>query len=214
MTNGYVSINLNDPKIYSKAIRALTSGKPILVEDAPEVYYADSIAMSGDDVVIVKGGKTITITDANSVSSQGLVTAPTMENIVDLAGNKRFIESEFDTLPVTGVTIKYAKWSLSGTHLMIVLAGDIADTTVLTNSTKFAEFNIPKWIADKIAVIWGDDAVLNVPNNLYSYTWATQYSTAALTKNDNTLTIYNSTAVTLTADRSFRIQFDLLIDAE
>ena len=72
MTNGYVVINLNDTeKIYSKALKVLASGKPVLVMDDPQVYYADTITMSGDDVVITKGGKTITITDANAVSSIG-----------------------------------------------------------------------------------------------------------------------------------------------
>lgn len=71
MVNGYVTLDLASNKIYKESLGAIKSGKPVMIVDAPNVYFADTIAISGDDVVITKGGKTITITDANSVSSEG-----------------------------------------------------------------------------------------------------------------------------------------------
>ena len=85
---GYVIINLNDTnKIYKQALACLTSGKPVMVYDDPNVYYADTIALSGDDVVITKGGKTITITDANSVSSTGDIQKHLYQYYLKLNGN-------------------------------------------------------------------------------------------------------------------------------
>lgn len=68
---GYSILDLNDTNVYAQALICAKQNKPVLVYDDPERYFADTIAISGDDVVITKGGKTITITDANSVSSVG-----------------------------------------------------------------------------------------------------------------------------------------------
>lgn len=75
LNGGYVMIDLNDTNnIYSRAKDAIGCGKPIMVFDDPKCYYADSIKLVDDDVVITKGGKTITINDANAVSSEGEIT--------------------------------------------------------------------------------------------------------------------------------------------
>lgn len=75
MTNlkgGYIIVNKNDANIYASLENALTSGKPVLYyEDANICYFIDSISKSGDDIVLTKGGKTITITDANVVTENG-----------------------------------------------------------------------------------------------------------------------------------------------
>ena len=75
MVNGYVTLDLASKNIYNESIRAKASGKPIMVVDAPNVYFADTISVQTIDddkvVVITKGGKTITINDANAVSSEG-----------------------------------------------------------------------------------------------------------------------------------------------
>lgn len=71
MVNGYVTLDLASNKIYKEALGAIKSGKPVMVVDAPQVYFADTISVVSDNVVITKGGKTITITDANAVSSVG-----------------------------------------------------------------------------------------------------------------------------------------------
>ena len=75
MTNlkgGYIIISKGDANIYASVENALTSGKPVLFyEDANTCYYIDTLAKSGDDIVLTKGGKTITITDSNVVTEVG-----------------------------------------------------------------------------------------------------------------------------------------------
>lgn len=71
---GYSILDLADANVYAQALICAKQNKPVLVYDDPLKYYADTIAIdtdNDDNVVITKGGKTITITDANSVSSEG-----------------------------------------------------------------------------------------------------------------------------------------------
>lgn len=68
---GYAIIDLASTTIYKDALNAVASNKPVVVYDLPNVYFADTISVVSDDVVITKGGKTLTINDANSVSSEG-----------------------------------------------------------------------------------------------------------------------------------------------
>ena len=72
-----------------------------------------------------------------------------MENIKDNSGHNRFIEGDLDTYTVANVTFSYAKWSLSGTHLMIVLAG--TNKQQVNAGTYLAEFEPPTWIYNKIS---------------------------------------------------------------
>lgn len=75
MVNGYVTLDLASKNIYKEALGAIKAQKPVMVVDAPDVYFADTIKTTtiDDDVVvqITKGGKTITINDVNAVSSEG-----------------------------------------------------------------------------------------------------------------------------------------------
>lgn len=77
MVNGYVTLDLASKNIYKEALGAIKAGKPVMVVDAPDVYFADSIKATtiDDDVVvqITKGGKIITVNDANAVSSTGTI---------------------------------------------------------------------------------------------------------------------------------------------
>ncbi|MBR6518025.1 MAG: hypothetical protein IKT40_14425 [Bacilli bacterium] len=72
LNGGYLMVSKTDTELYKKLNNALTLGKPVLFyEDATTCYYIDTISKSGDDIVLTKGGKTITITDANVVTESG-----------------------------------------------------------------------------------------------------------------------------------------------
>lgn len=215
MVNGYVFVDLTGENVYKKALGAISAKKPVLVKDYDQIYFADTITTKTVDddlvVVITKGGKTITITDANSVSSEGIVDNPTMENIVDLNGNKRFVEGNCDTQTIEGVTYDYNKWSLSGTHLMIVLGGSVANGTSITASL-IASITLPQWIVDKITPLVST-FIENKTISLRGSDLSTQTLSINLAKEGQLLTLRSGT-LTLTADRVFRVQFDLLIDNE
>lgn len=71
---GYIIVSVADTNIYEKVNSALINGKPILFYDDTETaYYIDTIAKSGDDIILTKGGKTITIEADGDITESGEV---------------------------------------------------------------------------------------------------------------------------------------------
>ena len=136
------------------------------------------------------------------------------ENIVDKDGHKRFIEGDIILRTISGLTQTYGKWSLSGSHLLIVFAFDAENTTVIANNTTLADCPLPKWVYDKIVALFG-----NIVDRKTFTLWANDYSTQSInifmlksTSEDSLFFQCNN--ITLSADRHVRIAFDLLIDNE
>ena len=72
MNGGYAMINLASATIHADALAALASNKPIVVYEATGApYYADSVTTSGTNIIITKGGKTITIANDNTITNVG-----------------------------------------------------------------------------------------------------------------------------------------------
>lgn len=159
--------------------------------------------------------KVVTI-DTNGAQDNvdGTELTTLMTNIVDSQGNKRFIEGNgVAVTAVDGLTLTYNKWSLSGSHIMFVLVGTFANATELAINTDLVSFTLPTWLLNKIIPVWG----INIENktfSAYANDWSFQNGIVALRKIDNKIFIRATSAVTFTAERSFRIQFDLLIDSE
>ncbi len=135
-----------------------------------------------------------------------------IEALVDDNGNPRFIEGDGVPATIDGFTATYCKWSLSGTHLMLVLAGNVANECVIPVSTNIATFNLPDFIMDKIAPIIST-TINRYAVTFYAEDFSNQSAVISLLKDNNVTMTFNST-FTLTANRNFRIQFDILIDNE
>jgi hypothetical protein len=140
------------------------------------------------------------------------VYGASLESIVDKDGNHRFIEGDITMESVSGVTQTYGKWSLSGTHLMIVVSGVIVNGTSLTSDVKLAYITLPMWIFNKVPLLFAD-VVMRNSFTIYNDDWTSQGVTPKLIKANDRLLI-ESNAITATADRNFRFQFDILIDAD
>ena len=138
-----------------------------------------------------------------------------IESLVDSQGHDRFVEGDITIEEITGITQTYGKWSLSGTHLMIVVAVDIADTTVLTNASILANLDgIPEWIKDKIVPTFSN-IVYTQNFSAYASNYTTQTVTVVLQKHSTYgLRLLLGNNVTLTADRTLRVVYDLLIDSD
>jgi len=138
-----------------------------------------------------------------------------IEALVDDSGNPRFIEG--DGVPLfeipQGVKISYAKWSLSGTHLMIVLAGEIANGTVLASQSIRYKYEMPAYILDKIIPTISSNSIELKDIMLWGASFTNQALTFRAYKESEYVAI-TCGGLTLTADRTFRVQFDLLIDTE
>lgn len=136
-----------------------------------------------------------------------------LRNITDDYGNKRFIEGNITTNEITGVTFTYAKWSLSGTHLMMVLAGNISNGTTLSFATWSTLNNLPDFIKNKIVPTF-DDIVEIKYVHAYKSDWTGQDIGFVLVKNASGVSIVETSTPTLDYDGQFRVQFDLLIDTD
>ncbi len=136
-----------------------------------------------------------------------------MEEIRDSKGNLRFVEDNGVSETISGVTISYNKWSLSGTHLMCVIFGSVENTTVIDDGTTLSTFNLPSYILDKIIpvqgtrVSWGSIV-------MHASDFSSQTISYVLNKITGGLQLKTNAGLTLSKDRNFRVQFDLLIDNE
>ena len=135
-----------------------------------------------------------------------------ISNLVDSKGNPRFIEGEGTPLSQEGFTSTYCKWSLSGTHLMLVLAGSVASGTTISTLSIMASYNLPAWILNKIVPVAG--SIVEYKNIVaYASDYSTQTVNSFFRKSTDVAIAING-SFTLTANRNFRIQYDLLIDSE
>ena len=133
-----------------------------------------------------------------------------LSEIVDNNGNARFIEGNGTPATIEGLTYLYNKWSLSGTHLMIVLVfANNTDTDISIFNTTLCSASLPNYIANKI---------VSIESNIVSRVKFTDLTmsnnfTATLEKNNNQISIFASSE-TVKTGRTYRLQFDLLIDTE
>ena len=204
----------------TETINALRCGDVVIKEDASG-QHAYIVTYKGET------GICLTYTDASCVetqsydlvddeweyNSQDLTFLNRMEQITDADGHSRFIENDIIGEETEGITYTYGKWSLSGTHLMFVLAGSIANATALGNNILAKITNVPSWIMNKIILLFGN-RVLNTTITLYDSGGSTQNLAVRLIKQSDTELQITTGSLTLTADRNFRIQFDLLIDVD
>ena len=141
-----------------------------------------------------------------------------MENIVDEEGHNRFIEGEATEGTIEGLTFTYNKWSLSGSHLMLVIAGNITAGSEITAYTTLARYELPEWIMDKIYPAVADIVDLKIfayRKTTDNQWWVKIEDEFILQKSGTYLNIKDITGLsTLAYDVTFRFQFDLLIDNE
>lgn len=148
------------------------------------------------------------------VSSGQLQNVKVFENIVDKDGHKRFIEDDGVAFEIEGVTPLYNKWSLSGTHLIVVYACSIASGTAINGGSGLAKFELPAWIRDKIVGVQGSlieyKSFEGVDDTYSKQTFNTYLGKVS----GYGLRIVNNSSITLSSDKSVRFVFDLLIDNE
>lgn len=136
-----------------------------------------------------------------------------LESLKDANGHNRFIEGNLTTTAKTGVTFTYAKWSLSGTHLMFVLAISIDNGVEYTNGEELARVDLPSWLSAKIyPTALG---IVEYKTNLaIGQDYSLQDFSSYLWKDGSLIKISKSGGITTTAQRNVRIQYDLLIDTD
>lgn len=139
-----------------------------------------------------------------------------IESIEDAQGHKRFIEGDITkaTTASNAITFTYAKWSLSGSHLLIVICGTIAENSEVPFTSPLCDIKLPSWIYNKLHAVAPGGQILDYKNqNAFNASeQLTSLTTRLLKVTDNLRVALSS--VTTTAELGFRIAFDLLIDNE
>lgn len=199
----------------AKTKACLLSGFAIGDEEKRDVFV--DLQKTEDGYVALFGQYTITIEDDEVTIAEGGVL---MDDIVDSYGRKRFIEGDATLSSIEGITITYCKWSLSGTHLMYVVAGNIANGTTIPDNKPICSAELPKWVIDKIVPYsnqWVDNKTLEIHTNAYTIADAGLMALQKLEQEGSLptlLRIYNNSGShSVTTGGSFRLQFDLLIDS-
>ena len=148
------------------------------------------------------------------IEEQGGSGGSTLADIVDSKGNKRFIEGEGTPVSLSGITPTYYKWSLSGTHLMIVYSGEISSGTIIPAGQKLIDFTLPEWILNKILPLT-DKGTLDFKNiEMFTNDESRLSKVEKLIKTNTGLKIENQSSGTINSNYNFRFQFDLLIDSD
>lgn len=139
----------------------------------------------------------------------------TLDDIVDSAGNKRFVEADGTVVTEDSkFTPSYCRWSLSGTHLMCVLAGTVTANVYIGMTVSMANFTLPSYIGSKIFPVYRkalENRVIPIHDGngtvQQSVTFQFQYE-------NNVISFVPQADIHVTTDGYFRIQFDLLIDSD
>ena len=148
----------------------------------------------------------------NLADEQAKAVQKDIATLVDAQGHERFIEGDVELVDTElNITKLFGKWSLSGTHLMIVLALGLQNGTAWTSGT-IGTMDLPEWIIDKIVPLYSIE-VAQKTTTFRANDTSGQNAETYLEKTISGISIYMA-AINLTADRQGRIQFDLLIDNE
>ena len=163
---------------------------------------------------------TITVDEVKEI----VENSPTsFEKIKDSHGNFRFIGGSIrSSLDTTNYSVLYRKWSLSGSHLMLVFAFKIKDGTSRPAYYEIARIiNLPQWVLDKLYAIggtttgWlaGQEFSSFGTNDLPTGNKKTFAINKATEDGETFIRIYNIDALSASgSDLTYRIQFDLIID--
>ena len=112
------------------------------------------------------------------------------------------------------MTLNYGKWSLSGSHLMLVIACNYnADISIADGTTLFRIDDIPNWVVQKVYPILGN-LIIYQKASLIHEDWTRGEKEFYLAKVYDVLRIYNNGAITDSKAGMFRLRFDLLIDTD
>ena len=139
-----------------------------------------------------------------------------ISSLVDESGRNRFLEGDIEfTADDSDITTVYGKWSLSGSHLLIVLCLSIPNTKTIAGHTICNIDNLPEWVLDKVYPIFST-VVASQVFKAFNTDYSSQDMTTFLYKSSSPkrLYIYNAGTFTASKDRTVRIAYDLLIDNE
>lgn len=135
------------------------------------------------------------------------------ETIEDTNGNNRFVKGDVvlgENAPA-GIVKTYGKWSLSGSHLMIVFGCELPDGFAIKNGDVFASAQLPIWVFQNLTSLFSiaiDSKTFQIRGN----DWSSQDVTVFLNKGENNRVMFNfGNNVTVSGVKKCRFAFDFII---
>lgn len=145
----------------------------------------------------------------NELAKQVKEVKKDIDTLVDSQGHERFIKGNITTSAIEGVSYTFGKWSLSGSHLLIVLCASLVDETVIP-FTQLGQFELPQWIADNLVPLY-TDVISSKSETAYAQDGGGQTMQIYTTKTGNVIKLISG-GLTLNKDRNIRIANDFLIE--
>lgn len=205
ITNGHLILTLSNGDTLDAGNTGAVSGFFINGAQHLIVQYQDGT--TNDLGAIFNGSIYIN----GDISATGDIYGVKIENIKDASNNNRFIEGTIAlNSSLSGVIATYARWSLSGTHLMVVLGLEIdANTTILQNDV-VGTCNVPSWLFDKIYPLKGIGVAWGTFENINS-DWTREDTKIVLIRQHGELQIAFDADKTYSKSNVIRINFDILV---
>ena len=156
-------------------------------------------------------------------NSTNVVNVNRLEQIVDSNGNPRFLEGNGQyTIDEDVIGVLYCKWSLSGSHLMVVITGRFASSKAIPQYKPLATYELPDFIINKIYSVTGAHYgnISRIDIKLFTQTVeaiSTEAGYGYINEDSpNILRILCRDGFTTSANEYnfFRAQLDLIIDTE
>lgn len=186
-----------------------------------DLTVSGDVSSSGD--ILAAGnliGDSVNTKALDDIAGQGYIEVNKplrgFEQISDNNGHLRFIEG--DLANDTAATVKYAKWALSGTHLLIVLAianETAADITLAQWTNIFHTLNLPSWIYNKLVGYGATSIIAHSSYNIVNPGSVVSIKSSGSVyseKSGGNIYCVHTQDITLEPNDYLRVQFDMIID--
>lgn len=213
--SGHLIVTLsNDEQIDAGLIKQVTG---FSIDGSQHLIANYNDGTSTDLGAIFNGYITITTLHANTLTA---TEAKIYETIEDSAGHKRFADGAGTVGTAIGDyldNVSYCRWTLSGSHLMIVMAGKMKRNQTIPAYTNMAKYAIPSWIRSKIYNLYGnnnDGIIGSVGINKFTDSLSDLGTSRGYVISSGELLIQTLESITVPDQDNvyFRVAYDLIID--
>ena len=183
---------------------ALTSDIPTV--NNPTITFTQGGTTKGTITLNQSSDQTIALDAGGSGGGSNL-----LEALVDSNGNSRFIGGNGIPKNVSGMSIRYGKWSLNGSNLMFEILGTFSNS--LSGENVMCTFTIPEWIVPKIQIAF-NNIIDYIDCDITSTSGSVIKTRVQITISGNIIYFTNVLAQTINGLSLFKIRYNIIIDNE
>ena len=142
-------------------------------------------------------------------SEEELLEVANTENLVDSKGRNRFIEIKGTPEEHEGMQIYYGKCALNGNNLIFEISGVFSQT--LPSDITICNFNLPKFIADKITTATAN--IVDIVMVQFASSTGNYFpSYFKINKDDNTISFVTAIRIDTDEAMDFKMRYNIIIE--